>query len=406
MRKNLLPLMLADFFDFAGLFMMVPIITPLIMQFHFLGEHASYSMKTLIIGILVAAFGLGQFLGGPILGDLSDQYGRKKVLIITFIGTACAYVLGAIGLITHSLSLLLLCRLAAGFCSGTGAILFASASDLGRDDAEKGRNIAYLTGAIELGLIAGALLGAQLSNSQWVPWFGPAVPFFFFAAGFIVNVLCLTFYYFEQTQTLAPRRSLHILMGFQNMQLAFQNPRFRGILLAYLLFCISTEACFISVPIYAVQHFGASSTWIGNALALQSLCAAFGVFVVGKYVSKVLKPRPFFLFGNTLLILLFLSLFIPRTLTGLYIPFALLGVVMTISWAQILALISQRASVTEQGKIMGITQSLLSTAIIAGPFSVGLLAGVHYDVALAVSPVAALLCLSIFYIGTDGPRQS
>ncbi len=68
---------------------------------------------------------------------------------------------------------------------------------------------------------------------------------------------------------------------------------------------------------------------------------------------------------------------------------------MTISWAQILALISQRASTTEQGKIMGITQSLLSIAIIAGPFSVGLLAGIHYNIALAVSPVSALLCLMI-----------
>lgn len=396
MRKTLFSLMLADFFDFAGLFMMVPILTPLIMQFHFLGEHTSYSTKTLVIGILVAAFGLGQLIGGPVLGDLSDQYGRKKILVTTFLGTACAYLLGAIGLLTHSLFLLLLCRLAAGFCSGTGAILFACASDLGRDDNEKAKNITYLTGSIGVGVIAGSLLGAHLSNPHWVHWLGPTTPFFFFAAGFIVNVLCLTFYYEEAKQSLTPRRSLHPLMGFQNILAAFQDQRFRRILLAYLLFCISTESCFISVPIYAVKHFGANSIWIGNAMALQSLCAAFGVFVLGRYLSKILKPRAFFLFGNTVLILLYIGLFLPHTLEGLYIPFALLGVMMTISWAQILALIAQTAPATEQGKIMGITQSLLSTAIIAGPFTVGLLAGVHYDIALAVSPVAALLCLITF----------
>ena len=181
MKKPIFALMLADFFDFAGLFMMVPIITPLIMQSHFLGSGASYTTKTILIGVLVAAFGVGQLLGGPILGQLSDQHGRKKVLTITFLGTALAYLIGAVGLVFHSVLLLLLCRLTAGFASGTGAILFAAASDLGHDDQTKARNIAYLTGAIEIGLIAGALLGAQLSNNQWVPWFGPAVPFCFFA---------------------------------------------------------------------------------------------------------------------------------------------------------------------------------------------------------------------------------
>jgi MFS family permease len=76
-KSLLLTLMLAVFLDVANFFMPIPVFTPLLLHTPFL-HGFSQSSKPLILGGLMACYGLAQLLGGPIFGELSDQHGRKK----------------------------------------------------------------------------------------------------------------------------------------------------------------------------------------------------------------------------------------------------------------------------------------------------------------------------------------
>ena len=79
--KNLLPLYLVIFFGFIGYSLMITIFTPMLMhaQNGMVATTSPMGYRTVLLGCLLALYPLGQFLGAPILGALSDFYGRKKV---------------------------------------------------------------------------------------------------------------------------------------------------------------------------------------------------------------------------------------------------------------------------------------------------------------------------------------
>ena len=87
------------FLDMFNLGLIYPIFTSLVFEGNssLTFTHSSEFYKNALFGLLISIFPLGQFLGAPIIGQLSDQYGRRKLLIITLIGTAvtllgCAWV--------------------------------------------------------------------------------------------------------------------------------------------------------------------------------------------------------------------------------------------------------------------------------------------------------------------------
>jgi DHA1 family tetracycline resistance protein-like MFS transporter len=80
--RPLLPIYLVIFVAFIGYAMMVNFFVPLLMHDHgFLSPTASTAQRTTAVGILLAIYPLGQFFGSPILGALSDRYGRKPILL-------------------------------------------------------------------------------------------------------------------------------------------------------------------------------------------------------------------------------------------------------------------------------------------------------------------------------------
>src|SRR3990167_145469 len=116
----LFTLILTFFLDNIGLFMVLPIYAPLLLDPNstLLAPGVPEEWRTILIGSLVAIYGVGQLFGGPILGELSDQFGRKKILLS---GLACLMVgnlFATYSLTTHQLWGLFVGRLLTGFASG------------------------------------------------------------------------------------------------------------------------------------------------------------------------------------------------------------------------------------------------------------------------------------------------
>ena len=90
----------------------------------------SSNTRGILLGLTLAMYPLGQFIGSPILGSLPNQLGRKKLLLVTLTGTAFGYIATALAIQTHSVSLLLISRFGTGFLEGNVAIAQAYIIDL------------------------------------------------------------------------------------------------------------------------------------------------------------------------------------------------------------------------------------------------------------------------------------
>jgi MFS family permease len=104
MKKVIKIIFFTIFIDLLGYGILIPVIPELFVNqqspFYVLAQSANPKIGLIILGLLLAVFPLGQFFATPILGQFSDRYGRKKILIISILGTAVSYFLFAIGIIT------------------------------------------------------------------------------------------------------------------------------------------------------------------------------------------------------------------------------------------------------------------------------------------------------------------
>ncbi|MGH6938729.1 MFS transporter, partial [Hypericibacter sp.] len=105
--RALLPLYLVIFIGFCGYSLMITLFVPMLMGANgFLGAETTANQRSVVLGILLAIYPLGQFLGSPVLGAFSDRYGRKPVLMISLLVSIAAYVLISWGIEARSLILL------------------------------------------------------------------------------------------------------------------------------------------------------------------------------------------------------------------------------------------------------------------------------------------------------------
>lgn len=180
----LMPLYLVIFIAFIGYSMMVTIFVPMLMDgggfFH---EGAASGTKTVYAGLVLALYPLGQFFGAPVLGALSDRYGRKRVLSISLLVTILFYLVIAYSLRVESLWLLMSACFLCGLSESNVAIVRSAIADVSGTD-DRGRLFAYVYAATSLGYIAGPLLGGQFAVH-----FGYAAPFWI-VIGLLVIATC------------------------------------------------------------------------------------------------------------------------------------------------------------------------------------------------------------------------
>ena len=114
--KRLIPLYAVVFAGFVGYSLMITVFTPMVMSNHDLLLRADEPMsrRVILLGILLCLYPLGQFAGSPVLGALSDRFGRKPVLMISLCFTTVCYALIGIALYLRSFGLLALASLLAG----------------------------------------------------------------------------------------------------------------------------------------------------------------------------------------------------------------------------------------------------------------------------------------------------
>ena len=157
-------LLLVVFIDWLGLSLVYPLFSSIL--FHSNASFfpdCSHVMRSCMLGSLLAAMAIAQFFSGPVLGALSDQKGRRPVLLVSLVIAMGGYLLAAFAIFLRSFTLLLCSRVVVGIAAGNAGVVSAAVADLS-DEKEKVKNFGLYGMACGIGFAVGPFIGGQLSS--------------------------------------------------------------------------------------------------------------------------------------------------------------------------------------------------------------------------------------------------
>jgi predicted MFS family arabinose efflux permease len=357
-----LPLFLVLFIDSMGLGLVFPILNALVMdpKTHFISENISTSIRSMIFGMTVSLFMFCWFFGAAVLGDISDQIGRKKSLLICLFGAFIGYFLSAIAVIFNSFSLLIIGRIVAGFTAGSQSIAQAAIVDISSSE-HKARNIGMMLFIISLGFVFGPLAGGMLSDSLLSSFFNYAMPFYFAAFVSLLNIILLIFL-FHETFTHTNKIQFKLYHAIEIFISAFKNEKVRGLSIVLLIMILGWSCfyTFISMFLLKVYHF--SSLRTGLYMGLMG-----GGFGIGTGLLVEPCTNRFSLSQCVIGGMLFAAVFTFLTAAAtheIYLWFyvAPLAAAIAVAYSAILTLFSNQVDEDSQGWVMGITGSIMAFA--------------------------------------------
>lgn len=272
MNKSIIIILLVTVLDAIGIGLIMPVLPTL------LNEFVSENRLANHYGILLALYATMQVIFAPILGKLSDKYGRKPILLFSLLGAALDYLLMAC---STSLWMLYIGRIIAGITGATGAVCASAMTDVTHPH-ERTRYFGFLGGAFGVGLIIGPMLGGLLGEIS------AHTPFIFAAIShsllFIFSLLC-----FQETQTtkisteisvLNQETAPHSATGFIKKSLFFW-------LIAYFIIQLIGQIPATIWVLFTQVRFAWHTTEVGLSLAfLGVLHIFFQAVLAGKLAQK------------------------------------------------------------------------------------------------------------------------
>ena len=356
----LITIFVTVFIDLIGFGMVIPILP-------YYANTEPYNATPRDIGFLFASYSLMQFLFSPILGRLSDNYGRRPILVFSIIGSAVGYFL--IGL-ADTMFLVFVGRIVGGITGGNISTAQAYIADItSKENRAKGMGL--FGAAFGLGFVFGPAIAGILSK------FGVHVPFYFAACLSLANGLAV---YFLLPESLGPAARAQITKTrnrFMEVFESFGQKEFREINIVYFLLITSFSIMTTAFVLYTAFRFGFSAEQNGYLFAF--------IGIVAILAQGVLFNRLVGRFGEATLVragclMMFVSLFAipiigPATggLTLLILATALLAFGNSFASPGLTSLASKTAGEHDQGRTMGILQSGASLARFVGPLLGGLL---------------------------------
>lgn len=347
--------------DAMGIGIIMPVTPDLIREL----LNADLSEAALWGGALSASFAVMQFLFGAAIGNLSDRYGRRPVLLASLLIVGVDYII--MGL-TNSIWVLLLGRIIGGIASATQATASAYMADISKP-AEKAQNFGLIGAAFGVGFILGPLLGGLLAE------FGSRAPFFAAAALALANFLFGAII-LDETVTEEMKRKLEWrrINPFGALKHVGSLPGLGPLLVMFFFH----QVAFFVYPTVWAYYTQERYDWSAFEVGISLMCFGLGMAIVQGGLIRLVVPRigewKTAVMGLIVSVIAFVSFaWAPQGwMVYALIPLTVIGL---IAGPAISGIMSQRVSDQAQGELQGVLTavgaigSVISPIIMTGLFS-------------------------------------
>jgi MFS transporter, DHA1 family, tetracycline resistance protein len=367
-------------FDFIGLTILITVQTFIVKE---------YNTTALAVTLLTVLYAAAQFIAAPLLGKLSDRYGRRPILLISLLGSAVGYFIFGIG---GALWVLYISRLIDGFTGGNVSIANAYITDVS-SEKDRTKSLGIIGAAFGLGLIIGPILGGLLSQ---ISLSAPV----YLAGLFSLFATIVGFFILPESLPKNQRDTIKLIKKDLNPLASigkFITKPILGIfLLVFIIFNFTFSGFTISLPIFLIHKFNIDPLNVAGILFVSG--------VVSSIVQGGLIGRLDIRFGDKKLLMMGLIIFSIGLIFFFIVPnfwmiYPIIGFIsfgLGLTTPTLTSIISKIVSKNEIGEVFGVNTSLNSLMSVFGP----LWAGLVYDYIRPSAPywMGAILLLIAFIL--------
>ena len=405
-KRQLFVIVMVVFLGFVGISMPYLIFPSLFLNpgYAILSEETHESLRALLLGITLAAYPFGQFIGAPILGSLSDDYGRKRILSWSLLIAAACNLITGLAIEWRQLGVLILGRFAAGTMEGNIAVARAMAVEI--KTLSKHETLGKINAASSIAFLIGPLIGGVMADKSLWGGLTPSLPFYCICLLFL-SLAGLSALVFESSASspATERRSfaerIHVVKRVASL---CSNKRLQFLLVTSTAFTLAVDIFYEFGPVYLTGKWlvGPFELIFYNATVCIALTVGNGwlpSFCGSRVSSRWAIISATALFALALVIMPLVEAVVPMLLL-----FFLSGLAIGLAVTLLTVQISDSVSDEIQGEVMGVQLSLrvLGDAVIC-------LLG---SVLLILSPalilcMAATVCLisTVYYASEVYPYQ-
>ena len=369
--------------DMLGVGLIIPVFPELVEQF----RGGDTSAAAVAVGAIAACYAVAQFLCAPILGALSDRFGRRRILLLSMFGLGVDYLVMGFA---PSLGWLFAGRIVAGIMGASITTANAYIADISTPET-RARNYGLINVAFGVGFILGPIFGGLLGGIDL------RLPFFVAAGLCLLNSL---YGFLVLPESLAPENRSAFSLRNANPASSIVHlrtyPLVASLAVAFLLLALAQRGLETSWVLYTGYRYGWNEFQNGLALAAVGVSAALVQGFLVRPAVTWLGERRAVLVGFGIGTLAFAGYGLaPNGLVLVTVIFA--GSLGGIAGPAVQAIIAGTVKPTEQGKIQGALTSLMSLSAIAAPlvFTSGVFSYFTSDAAPFELPGAPLLAGSL-----------
>jgi DHA1 family tetracycline resistance protein-like MFS transporter len=381
-NSRLLPIFLVVFIDLLGFSLILPLLP-------FYAE--TYGATATLVGLLTASYAAAQLIGAPILGRLSDRFGRKPILITSIGGTLLGFILlgfadplgralaGVVagGVATSALqngiilAIMFLSRIVDGLTGGNISVAQAYISDV-TDAKNRAQGLGMIGAAFGLGFILGPAIGGLLST-----W-GFALPAFVAAGLATINLVTLTF---MLPESLTPEARANMsnrprpAFSLRSLSEALNRPRVGPLLHIRLFFGLAFATFQTIFPLYSQLHLGLDARQTGFVLTYVGVLAALVQGVGVGLLSRHYEESRLILIGSALMAVALLGWAVTPNVWWMLVVLAPLAIAGGVLNTVVNSALSKSVYTEEVGGTLGLSASLESFSRVVSPSLGGLLLG-------------------------------